>query len=428
MDTGITSEKSTFVQSNGIEGLIEALKETLSELALTPYNDVVITDYMSKWANLDPSTLKIVDNTTGEIIWTAAEGWLIAEELRPTAQEVPVVVELVDRAGYAAGGPDVAGNTSGDIYKLTWYVKDGALLRSDNYKLVYEVEVDTAEYGFKYGKDYPANGFTDLHYIDVNGDKQTNEIKVPNIISITGTVTLKKVDENGKLISGAVFELYKIENGTEALIGTYKLDNGKIAINNLAVGSYKLVETKAPKGYIGIDEPMYFEIIRNKAGKLEVKIAYELEFPATAFEISNNITSIAPTNAATNTNQRPISKTSPIEKLPPQTNIATATPKLAPALTPNNDESASGLENNVCITSPATASPPPESNATTASGKRECSTIKATSSAEDCPISSATTSATGISTLPTKRFVTNRSNIKTIKQIILEEVENKHFR
>ena len=180
MDTGITNEKSTFVQSNGIAGLCEALNDALGELAKTPFNDVVITDYMSKWVNLDYFTLQIVDNSTDKLIWTAVDGWLI-DENRPTAQETPVVVELVDSADYAAGGDDVIGNTSGDIYKLTWYVKDGAMVRSDTYSLKYEVTVDAAEEGFDYNTEYPANGNTDLNYTDENGDEKTSEIKVPSV-------------------------------------------------------------------------------------------------------------------------------------------------------------------------------------------------------------------------------------------------------
>ena len=179
MDTGITNGKSVFVQSNGIAGLCDALSGAMSQLAKTPFNDVVITDYMSKWVDLDAGSLRIVDNSTGATIWSAAEGW--KTDVRPTTKEVPVRVELVDPADYAAGGENVIGNTTGDIYKLTWYVKDGAMLRSDTYSLKYEVTVDTAEAGFEYNVIYPANGNTDLHYTDENGASHTNEITVPDV-------------------------------------------------------------------------------------------------------------------------------------------------------------------------------------------------------------------------------------------------------
>lgn len=181
MQTGVTAENSTFIKSDGVSGLIEALKGTITNLSKTPYNDVVITDYMSKWVNLDSDSVKVVNNVTGETIYSAVDGWLIDDENRPTAQEVPVVVEKVDKADYVNGGADVDGNTNGDIYKLTWYVKDGALLRSENYSLVYEVTVDVDEEGFVYETDYPANGNTDMKYKDENGEDKTEKIDVPNV-------------------------------------------------------------------------------------------------------------------------------------------------------------------------------------------------------------------------------------------------------
>ena len=63
------SDKIHYVKSDSITSLLGALDGTLGELSITPFNDVVVTDYMSKWVNLDASTLKIVDNTTGEAIW-----------------------------------------------------------------------------------------------------------------------------------------------------------------------------------------------------------------------------------------------------------------------------------------------------------------------------------------------------------------------
>lgn len=174
-----SEDKIHYVKSDSIATLCEALQGALTDLAKTPFNGVYVTDYMSKWVNLDETTLKIVDNSTGETVWSAAEGWLT--ENRPTAQDVPVVVELVDPADYAAGGDDVAGNTNGDIYKLTWYVKDGAMLRADTYSLKYEVTVDVEEEGFVSNKGYPANGNTDLHYKDENGADKSNEIDVPDV-------------------------------------------------------------------------------------------------------------------------------------------------------------------------------------------------------------------------------------------------------
>ena len=193
MDTGISNEKATFVQSNGISGLCQALEGVLADMALSDYYDVSVTDYMSKWVTLDPTTLRIVDATTETIIWSAADGWLI-EDNRPTAQEVPVIAELVDPANYAAGGEDVIGNTSGDIYLLTWYVKDGPMLRSDNYRLEYEVTVDTAEEGFDYEVSYPANGKTTIRY----NDDRDSDIPVPTVITCSAEVVLsglKYLDE-----------------------------------------------------------------------------------------------------------------------------------------------------------------------------------------------------------------------------------------
>lgn len=238
MDTGITSEKSTFVQSNGIAGLCEALQGALNKLAKTPFNEVVITDYMSKWVNLDAATLKIVNNATGETIWSAADGWMISEN-RPTAREIPVIVEKIDPADYEAGGADVIGNTSGDIYKLTWFVKTGAMLRSDTYSLKYAVTTDTAEKGFRYNTAYPANGITALHYIDETGAEKNETIVVPNVDTVkevpdefyisfqsgkASNISFMLIDE----ATGAVEFLYKIDikNETSFKIPT---EEGKIS-------------------------------------------------------------------------------------------------------------------------------------------------------------------------------------------------------
>ncbi len=186
-----------FVPAGSIANILPSLGETLTNLAKTPLNDVVISDYMSKWVLLNPESLAVVDDTTGAVIWNAMDGWAIAEELRPTDAETPVLVEEVNPNEYARGGSDTSDNGHGEIYKLTWYVKDGALLRSENYHLEYTVQVDTLEPGFCVNVDYPANGDTAISYTDENGDPHSTQIDVPTVETPASyLINVKYVDKD----------------------------------------------------------------------------------------------------------------------------------------------------------------------------------------------------------------------------------------
>ena len=258
MDLG--HKKSTFVSSDGIAGLVEALEDVIFDLAKTTVNDAVVTDYMSKWVNLDAITLKIVDKAANKVIWTAKDGWLI-DENRPTSQEVPVIVKLVDSTEYEGGGLEVIGNSSGDIYKLTWYVKDGALLRSDSFMLVYEVTSDVDEKGFEYDVNYPANGTTQIRFKDKNGKDRTNDIIVPDVDAVKLTVDIvgKKIwrDNNNQdgirpesivinlLANGEIVDTVEVTAADEwkySFTGLAKYENGVeivYTIEEVAVDGYK---------------------------------------------------------------------------------------------------------------------------------------------------------------------------------------------
>ncbi len=176
----ITSEKISVTQSSGVPGLVEATAALVEELAATRYNAVTVTDYMSKWVNLDQTTIAVVDDTTGQVIWNSTEGWLINSG-RPTSKETPVEIAVVPVEEYPLGGAEVMGNTSGEIIKLTWYLKDANLLRSDSYHLEYIVSLDEAEEGYEVGCLYDANGATTVCYIDDEGNTYQEDIPVPVI-------------------------------------------------------------------------------------------------------------------------------------------------------------------------------------------------------------------------------------------------------
>jgi len=178
------AQNVSFYVSGKMSNLLTALSGVITNLKYTPYNDVVITDFISKWVHLDKETLKIRNNTFGEIIWTQKDGWKISSD-RPTDKSVPVVVEEVPEQDYVDGGSNVIGNSNGIIHKLTWYVKDGPMLRNHNFSLLYEVDVDVDENGFQYGKEYPANGITEIEYFEKDGNKETKiteDIEVPDVI------------------------------------------------------------------------------------------------------------------------------------------------------------------------------------------------------------------------------------------------------
>ncbi len=228
----------SFTYNANVSGLTNGLAGVLGEISRTPYNDVVVTDYMSKWVNLDTESLKIVDNTTGQVIWTVTEGWKITEGI-PTAEVSPVVMTKVEATEYEAGGADVIGNTNGDIYKLTWKVKDGALLLSDSYALVYTVYVDTEEEGFQLDEYYPANGNTYMEYKDENGEEQKKDIDVPDvtdmeerIINITKSTVIKDVQGVATTynLEGIVFEVYYLCTVDEYTANINKYENPTVAL------------------------------------------------------------------------------------------------------------------------------------------------------------------------------------------------------
>ena len=189
-----------YYRAESISGLLDVVGPLTEELSKTNYTNVVVTDYMSKWVLLHTDSISIKNDTTGETIWTIKDGWAEGVE-KPTAKEAPVVVELVAPEDYDKGGADVIGNTNGDIYKLTWYVKDDCLLRTDNYSLHYDVTVDIEEEGFVFGVEYPANGNT---YVDFE-ENGHNDIEVPNVSVPAYTVTY--IDSNGNIVVRQVTNL-----------------------------------------------------------------------------------------------------------------------------------------------------------------------------------------------------------------------------
>lgn len=100
----------------------------------------------------------------------------------------------------------------------------------------------------------------------IDDDPQpSNEVKVKP--PVRGEILLTKVDKDtDAVLEGAEFELRRCENGSSNLedcevvrTGTTTAD-GELAFDDLELGHYKLVETKAPEGYRILTTPLDIEI------------------------------------------------------------------------------------------------------------------------------------------------------------------------
>ncbi len=182
----IESEKVEYLHLNSVNDSLEISKPIVDNVEYTGYHDMSITEYVSKWGILQPNTIKIYDGD--KVIYEYSEEtqsfeWTISEEERPVTSQIPIEVTVLEKDEYDVGGANTIGNTSGDIYKIYWKVKDGELFKTDHYHIEYEVLLDTEEEGFEYNVEYPTNGDSVVDYM-FNDVVVEEVIEVPSMLGV----------------------------------------------------------------------------------------------------------------------------------------------------------------------------------------------------------------------------------------------------
>ncbi|MDA2112632.1 SpaA isopeptide-forming pilin-related protein, partial [Bacillus cereus] len=100
-------------------------------------------------------------------------------------------------------------------------------------------------------------------------------LKVENEQLDKGSVEITKVDkENKDALADAVFEIQDEAGQVVAKITTDK--KGQAQVTNLSVGTYKLVEVKAPKGYKQLVDPITFQIEKGMTKSLALTVENEM--------------------------------------------------------------------------------------------------------------------------------------------------------
>ncbi|MEK4855800.1 SpaA isopeptide-forming pilin-related protein [Bacillus sp. CH_70] len=101
------------------------------------------------------------------------------------------------------------------------------------------------------------------------------KLTVENELVDTGNVEITKVDkENKDALDDAVFEIQDAAGQVVAKITTDK--KGQAQVTNLSVGTYKLVEVKAPKGYKQLVDPITFQIEKGMTKSLALTVENEM--------------------------------------------------------------------------------------------------------------------------------------------------------
>lgn len=122
---------------------------------------------------------------------------------------------------------------------------------------------------------------------NANGIMKPNEITVIYEYSkIKGKLTLIKKGENDINLSGVVFRIQKLDNfgNLDSSFSVEKTTdaNGKIEINDLLIGSYRITEIKTIEGYELLKESIDFEITSEEREiNLSVTNRYKLILPET---------------------------------------------------------------------------------------------------------------------------------------------------
>ncbi len=258
------TSKLKYVFNTSFTSVTEDLKSMANEMIVTAYEDVTVTDPMSKWVTLDESSIRIVEQDTETVLWQNGQ-WLTSVQL---TADFPISVST---------------NTDGHR-EITWKIKDGYLLYTDRYELRYIVNVDETADGFEWGEEYPANDKTIVTYTDEDGNPQEKEIVVPNVMEEAPVedfdcgLIIRKSTTDRKPLAGIRFDIYKVmpEEGevltpiptADAItkyavegnrVGTIETDSNGYGAMELEEGTYLVVERENSQVKAPID-PFFFSL------------------------------------------------------------------------------------------------------------------------------------------------------------------------
>ena len=215
-------------------------------------------------SNADDLTIKF-DNIA-KLIKLGAQAWKVTDPMGRFIE-------------YAGAASDTAADHNRFTYAdgiLRWDLKSSMPEVSEagdtttyTYTLTYPITLNTAAEGFEAGKAYATNGTTTLYYYlfskvddstNVPETPKTLNFDVPTVKGYLGSLSFRKVDQDGNALSGASFAI-----SNTSLTGVSDT-NGNVTIEGIPSGfNYTLTEIKMD-GYEAL-EPIAFKVSYGEVSK-----------------------------------------------------------------------------------------------------------------------------------------------------------------
>ncbi|WHY09134.1 SpaA isopeptide-forming pilin-related protein [Bacillus subtilis] len=210
-------------------------------------------------------------------------GTNVKEQTQENSSSIFVAISSGDGSGSGEKGSLTIFKTGEDDKALEgaefqlWSEDSKQLLRTGTTDAGGKLTFGNIRYGSYVLKEVKApDGYTisDAYAKGVSVKIDSNSSKpgaLHKVVNQQNKVTLIKQDEQNNPLAGAVFKLEKKSNdGTYTLIRTdIKSDkNGKVEMNGLPAGYYRLTETQAPEGFIVNTKAIHFSIAKNEKNQV----------------------------------------------------------------------------------------------------------------------------------------------------------------
>lgn len=232
-------------------------------------NGIVTIDHLAPGSYY----FKEVKAPTGYILNTQTYAFTVSES---NTGELPVIDagEAVNYKGSAeltkvnGQGKHLSGAEFAVYDESNQLIKEGLVSDADG--KVHVDELSPGRYYFKEtkapvddnGQDYVINDYPVFFTVPETADGEPDVLDMGEFQNFKGKISLTKEGEAAQTIAGAEFTIYRVNDQNEEVVERVVTvdDTGQIDISELRPGSYKIVETKAPIGYIINTQPIYFVI------------------------------------------------------------------------------------------------------------------------------------------------------------------------